>query len=105
MTAIWSTDPMSGWTLLKPAGFPLEAELHTLVEQSPQLLPLAGTPRLVVVGREVQLGNGYADLIAVEPSGRVAVIESEARVLARGSAGGRRAGAGVRGIPAWARTG
>ena len=29
----------------------------------------------MVVGREVLLGNGYADLIAVEPSGRLAVIE------------------------------
>jgi hypothetical protein len=25
----------------------------------------AGTPRLIVVGREVQLGNGRADLIAI----------------------------------------
>jgi hypothetical protein len=75
MTAIWSSESADGWRLLAPAGFPSEAELHTLVEQSPQLLPLAGSPRLVVVGREVRLGAGYADLIAVEPSGRVAVIE------------------------------
>jgi RecB family exonuclease len=39
------------------------------------LLPLAGTPRLIVLGREVQLGNGYADLIAIEPTGRIAIIE------------------------------
>ncbi|HET8626304.1 MAG TPA: hypothetical protein VFL91_02740 [Thermomicrobiales bacterium] len=39
------------------------------------MLPLTGAPQLVVVGREVQLGNGYADLIAVEPSGRLAIIE------------------------------
>ena len=41
----------------------------------PQLLPLAGSPRLVVVGREVRLGSGYADLIGVEPTGRISVIE------------------------------
>ena len=75
MTAIWSSDSSDGWKLLTPAGFPSEVELHTLVEQSPQLLPLAGSPRLVVVGREVRLGNGSADLIAIEPTGRVAVIE------------------------------
>jgi hypothetical protein len=30
---------------------------------------------MVVVGREVSLGGGYADLVAVEPSGRLVVIE------------------------------
>jgi hypothetical protein len=39
------------------------------------VLPLAGSPRLVVVGREVHLGNGYADLLAVETTGRLCVIE------------------------------
>src|SRR5436305_2584240 len=74
MTAIWQNDG-SRWHLLTPTGFPNEATLHTLVEQAPDLLPLAGTPRLIVVGREVQLGSGRADLIAIEPSGRIAIIE------------------------------
>jgi len=39
------------------------------------MLPLAGDPELVVVGREVQLGSGYADLIAVESTGRLAIVE------------------------------
>ena len=30
---------------------------------------------MVVVGKEVALGNGYADLLAVEPSGRLVVVE------------------------------
>jgi hypothetical protein len=30
---------------------------------------------MAIVGREVRLGSGYADLIAIEPSGRLAVIE------------------------------
>ena len=74
MTAIWQNDA-SGWRLLSPSGFPAEAALHELVEQAPHILPLAGSPRLIVLGREVLLGGNYADLIAVEPSGRLAVIE------------------------------
>ncbi len=74
MTAIW-TNQGGGWALLPPAGFPDEAALHTLIEQSPQLLPLAGSPRLTVLGREVRLGNGSADLLAVEPNGRLVVVE------------------------------
>ena len=74
MTAIWHNGG-SGWRLLAPSGFPAEAALHDLVEEAPQMLPLAGAPRLVVVGREVLLGGNYADLIAVEPSGRLAVVE------------------------------
>jgi hypothetical protein len=33
------------------------------------MLSLAGSPRLTVLGREVRLGAGYADLLAVESSG------------------------------------
>jgi len=74
MTAIWQNDE-SGWHLLSPTGFANKEKLHSLVEKAPHLLPLAGTPRLIVFGREVQLGNGYADLIAIEPTGRIAIIE------------------------------
>jgi hypothetical protein len=74
MTAIWHNDG-SGWRILNPKGFPDEAALHTLVEEAPQLLPLSGTPRLAIIGREVHLGSGYADLLGVEPSGRLALIE------------------------------
>ena len=74
MTAIWAKTT-GKWSALSPAGFPDEAALHSLVEEAPQLLPLAGAPGLVVIGREVRLGSGVADLIAVEPSGRLAVIE------------------------------
>src|SRR5215218_7749433 len=74
MTAIWQNDG-SGWRLLAPTGFPGEQTLHDLVEETPRILPLAGDPRLVVVGKEVGLGNSYADLVAIEPSGRLAVVE------------------------------
>jgi hypothetical protein len=74
MTAIWQNDG-TGWRLLAPTGFPDEQTLHDLVEETPRILPLAGDPRLVVLGKEVGLGNGYADLVAIEPSGRLVVVE------------------------------
>ncbi len=74
MTAIWHNTGVK-WEVLKAAGFPDEAALHTLVQEAPHLLPLSGSPRLVVLGREVRLGTGYADLIAIEPSSRLAIIE------------------------------
>jgi len=74
LSAIWQED-VTGWTLLQPVGFQDEATLHRLVEASPQLLPLSGTPRLTVLGKEVRLGAGYADLVGVESTGRPVVIE------------------------------
>ncbi len=74
MTAIWENDG-TGWRLLAPMGFPDERTLHDLVEETPRILPLAGDPGMVVVGKEVLLGNGYADLVAIEPSGRLVIIE------------------------------
>src|SRR2546427_3725148 len=84
VTAIWSTDPAGGWRLLTPTGFPSESELHALVEQTPQLVPLAGSPRLVVVGKEARLGSGYAHLLRIEPSGPRGVIEVELAYNAEG---------------------
>ncbi len=74
MSSIWRNDGKQ-WRLLSPSGFIDEKALHDLVEGAPQILPLAGTPNLVIVGREVRLGSGLSDLIAVEESGRIAVIE------------------------------
>jgi len=51
------------------------------------MLPLAGSPRLTILGREVRLGTGYADLLAVESSGRLVIIE----VKLAGNAESRRA--------------
>ena len=39
------------------------------------LLPLAGQPQLTVVGKEVLLTGNWADLIAVETSGRLVIFE------------------------------
>ncbi len=74
MSGIW-TNMGEGWELNSPQAFPDEASLHHLIHQNPTLLPLAGSPRLMVLGSEVQLGNGYADILAVEPSGRPTIIE------------------------------
>jgi alkylated DNA nucleotide flippase Atl1 len=38
-------------------------------------LPLSGSPRLAVVGSRVQLGANQADVIAIEPSGRLVLFE------------------------------
>ena len=74
MTALWRKDG-SRWEVMAPSGFPDEETLHGLVEQDPYLLPLAGSPRIAIVGREVRLGTGYADLVAVEEQGRIVIIE------------------------------
>jgi len=74
VTGIW-TNRGDGWVLDAPQAFDDEASLHRLVGENPNLLPLAGSLRLMVLGSEVQLGNGFADIIAVEPSGRPVIIE------------------------------
>ena len=71
---IW-TEGNEGWKLSRPEGFPDEATLHRLIQQNPDMLPLAGAPRLVILGSEVTLGSGRADLIGIEASGRPVVIE------------------------------
>jgi|GEM_PF-464287 len=73
MSAIWRREALE-WRPMLPSGF-----ANDLVEEAPHLLPLSGDPSLVVVGREVALGSGYADLVAVEPDGRLSVIEIKLR--------------------------
>lgn len=77
MAGIWihSGTDEAGWTLGAPRSFPDEQTLHELIAENPQLLPLAGSPKLTVLGSEVYLGAGYADILAVEPHGRPAIIE------------------------------
>ena len=87
MTSIWGLDAGGVWRVLAPSQYPAEAALHDLVEQAPQLLPLAGSPTITVLGREVRLGAGVADLLAVESSGRLVIIE----VKLAGNAESRRA--------------
>ncbi|MCO5995308.1 PDDEXK family nuclease [Actinoallomurus rhizosphaericola] len=75
MTGIWH-DEGKGLVPLPAQPYANEQALHDSIERAPAMLPLPGQPRLVMLGREVQLGNGYADLVAVDAdSGRPVVIE------------------------------
>jgi RecB family endonuclease NucS len=87
MAAIWGSGPGGRWRALTPANYPAEAALHDLVEDAPQMLPLAGAPRLTILGPEVRPGSGSADLVAVDATGRLVIIE----VKLAGNAESRRA--------------
>ncbi len=74
MSGIWVKNK-DGWKTAASQKFGLEKELHALAEENIHMLPLAGSPNLVVIGNEVSLGSGWADLLAVEMSGRPVIIE------------------------------
>lgn len=74
MSGIW-TKTDGKWRAASSRDFESEKELHDLVEGNIGMLPLAGSPRLFVLGREVPLGGGFADLLAVEASGRPVIAE------------------------------
>ena len=74
ISGVWTQND-EGWKLSRPEGFPDEATLHGLIEQTPEMLPLSGAPPVLILGREVPLGSGYADLVGVETSGRPVIIE------------------------------
>ena len=74
VSGIWTRND-EGWQLSQAEGFPDEATLHSLIEKTPEMLPLAGAPPLLVLGSQVPLGSGYADLLGVETSGRPVIIE------------------------------
>jgi hypothetical protein len=75
VTGIWH-DEGKGLVALPAQPYANEQALHSSIERAPAMLPLPGQPRLVILGREVRLGNGYADLVAVDAdSGRPVVIE------------------------------
>ena len=74
MAGIW-TKAGTDWKPAPPQRFPDEATLQEMVADHPNLLPLAGSPQLIVLGREVRLGSGKIDVLAVETSGRPAIVE------------------------------
>ena len=74
MSGIW-IKAKNGWSTAPSQRFKLENELHSLVKDNIQMLPLAGSPRLSVIGSEIRLGSGWVDLLAVEMSGRPVIIE------------------------------
>ena len=74
MPSIWKKDS-DHWRPMAANQFADEAALHDLIEEAPELLPLSGSPRLVVVGREVAIGGGYADSLALDQDGQVVIVE------------------------------
>ncbi len=76
MPGVWAKSAEGSWRPLTATGFVTETELHDLIEQTPALLPVAGTSTLAIVGREVSCGRERADLVAVEvETGRPVIIE------------------------------
>ncbi len=74
MSGIWiSVD--GGWRPAPVRPFENEAALHEMIAETPDILPLSGSPDLTVLGSQVTLGRGSADILAVESSGRPAIIE------------------------------
>lgn len=80
VSAIWMEDSEGAWSLQTPVGYDDEQSLHDIVVKSPELLPLAGAPKITVLGREVSLPpSGYADVVAIEDDGRPVIIEVKLR--------------------------
>ena len=77
MAGIWIKQTGGEWKAAAAQPFHYEKPLHELAAENPQLLPLAGSPQLVVLGSEVRMGNGYADILAVEASGRPVIVEAK----------------------------
>lgn len=75
MAGIWINQTGDEWKPAAAQPFPYEQTLHDLAARNPQLLPLSGSPQLVVLGSEVWMGSGYADILAVEASGRPVIVE------------------------------
>ena len=57
--------------------FPTEAVLHSAIAAHPEVLPSEdlGLGPLVALGQELDFGHGPLDLLAVDATGRLAVIE------------------------------
>ncbi len=73
------TSPESGWHAPQESSFAKEHELEWLLYTSPDLLTSVVGER-AVVARQVSLpGAGPADLVAVTPSGGIAIIECKLR--------------------------
>ena len=69
------------WVPMKAGPAPSEQELQArivgILSRDPRALPLAGQPELTVVGQQVRIENGEADVIAVERGGRPVIIEAK----------------------------
>ena len=66
-----------GLTVATESPFPSEARLHAAIAAHPEVLPSEdlGLGPLVALAEELDFGHGPLDLLAVDPSGRLAIIE------------------------------
>lgn len=64
-------------SVIAEAELPTEAELHDALTHYPELIPLSdlGMGTGVVIGRESALAAGYADLVLVDESGQLCIVE------------------------------
>lgn len=67
----------SGASVVSEAVLPDEARLHAALAEHAELLPTAELDlgRCVVLGREVHLEAGRADLVLLDDRGQVAIVE------------------------------
>jgi hypothetical protein len=64
-------------SIVVEAELPTEAELHDALTRYPELIPLSdlGMSTGVVIGRESTLAAGYADLVLVDETGQLCIVE------------------------------
>jgi hypothetical protein len=64
-------------SVVAEAALPTEAELHEALTRYPELIPLSdlGMGKGIVIGRESALAAGYADLVLVDESGQLCIVE------------------------------
>ena len=77
MTAIWVDTVDGQWEELTPAGFSLEDHLQSMVFRSVGMLPLAGSPVVIALAREVEVPftKGRVDVVGVDVNGTPVLIE------------------------------
>ena len=63
--------------LIAETAVPTEAELHEVLMRHPELVPATdlGFGRMVTIGFETNLASGSADLVLVDDSGRICLVE------------------------------
>lgn len=72
----------NGWQELSTLNYNNEAEMQQLLAEDPNILPLEEIgydQSFVTIGKEVLLGTGMLDIMAVDAAGHIALIETKLR--------------------------
>jgi len=75
---LFAHPPGTGLRLLPEAPVENEEKLQEVLKANPSLIPAADlglVSPLLVVGRETALQSGYADLVCLDPTGKLVVVE------------------------------